>query len=421
MIMEGISNIITFCVWFGTIILCVIIVAAGVFRWLSPSESRARRFNIMAWIAFSILCILGLIHYGTKELNRSMSSDEIAFLFFETAKKAIMGLMLGVIVISVLMLLIVVILCICDSLWIILQAKKGVTGSSPHIKAVKTPAVILAIAWGFIALFCVLPFLVGDQNRNNPIEIWKDGVCKIESLSDFDWLENRDADSISIPFPEDDLNDGGAVNSGSNDSANYSSGNLASYILIYVIVLGVGFAVTKILYSIIRHTLSESENINLIDEYSSPIALLAVGIAVLCTLKGGIGYKTIVSLLKSFGIVIVIFAIIIFTLEIIRLLINIRESFIRLEARYLFISLVGQTALLMLGVLNSIYGAVNSMISGGMDAKMYQIERKLRQKVIDAMDKAIDSKEKSADNEQMTNEKDHKTTFCPFDEKVTKK
>lgn len=88
-----------------------------------------------------------------------MSNDEIAFPFFETAKKAIMGLMLGVIVISVLMLLIVAILCICDSLRIILQAKKGVTGSSPHIKAVKTPVVILAIAWGFIALFCVLPFL----------------------------------------------------------------------------------------------------------------------------------------------------------------------------------------------------------------------------------------------------------------------
>ena len=215
-------------------------------------------------------------------------------------------------------------------------------------------------------------------------------------------------------------------NGDNNNLEDFSSKSVASYTLIFIIILGVGIAVVKILYSIIEQTLKKKKNVNLIDEYSSPIALLAVGIALLMLFQQGDFPKenrldTIGALLGAFCTVIFIAAIIILTLEIIRLLMDIREDFIRLEARYIFISLVGQSALLLLEMLNSIYGAVNSTVSGDPDNNLLQFNATLRQKIVDAMDDNIDVKEISSLTDQIKDVDDSETTFIPFDENVTKK
>ena len=428
--MKELSSIITFCIWFGTVSLCVVLIFLGILRWLRNDE-RDKRLNIMAWIAFIVLCTMFAIRYETKGLDTvvtdsgqkevdengygvglidgeqengeniesvttigsNINSKALTFSL-KILKNGIEMVLIGVIALLAIVILLIVIRCIISSLKIIWKTKTETVDkdSFAFISAIKAPVVILVIAWGIIALFCILPFLMGEWGKGNLIEIWQDGTCKITSL-----------------FSPD------------NGAEVFSFEVLISYILIYVIIIGVGFAVVKILHSIIGHTLKERKSENLIDEYSSPIALLAVGVAILWTLKGEQFGDRIVNLLESFCAVIFIFAIIVLTLEIIRLLINMRDNFIRLEARYLFISLVGQSALLILGMLNFIYGAVNNTIGSTEDTKIGKIEVKLRNKLVNAMDKAIEPEKKFPDDEQIENADKRKLTFWPFDEKVTKK
>jgi len=370
--MNELSSIITFCAWFGTISLCVVLIVWGIYKWL---YGKTQKLNIMAWIAFIILCIMFVNSYKINEED-----------VLRISKTVIKILLMGSVALLIILLLLIVILCIITSFKIIWKAK---TESSAIFDAIKTPVVILVIAWGIIALFFIFPFLIGEKS-NGIIEIWQDGVYKITSLF-----------STKNNVPDSPLK------------------TTASYSLIYVIVLGVSFAIVKILRSIIGHTLQEAKRKNLIDEYSSPIALLAVGVAMLWTLKGE-QFDKIGNLLKSFCTVIFIFAVIVLTLEIIRLLINMRENFIRLEARYLFILLVGQSALLILGALNFIYGTINNTIGSTEDTKIMQTEIKLKNKIVDTMNQVIDNKKKLPNGEQKEKDK-RKLTFWPFDEKVTKK
>lgn len=448
--MEGALNILTFCGLFGTICFCAILVIYAILNWLKPAQTKMQRLNIMAGIAFVVLCILALVHFETTEPleeqnNRGMAADSTEYLetnrsstsnqpaqsaeyeedgkglvsttlFFKISRTAIGGLILGTIVISIIALLIVVIRCIFNGIYNLLSIKSS-TGkictefqNSALSGAFKNTTVILVIALGIFSLFFFLPFLVGEQTKENPIEIWKDGVTKIESIFGFN----------------DEKASSNGTNGDNNNLEDFSSKSVASYTLIFIIILGVGIAVVKILYSIIEQTLKKKKNVNLIDEYSSPIALLAVGIALLMLFQQGDFPKenrldTIGALLGAFCTVIFIAAIIILTLEIIRLLMDIREDFIRLEARYIFISLVGQSALLLLEMLNSIYGAVNSTVSGDPDNNLLQFNATLRQKIVDAMDDNIDVKEISSLTDQIKDVDDSETTFIPFDENVTKK
>lgn len=381
--LEQIFDILAFCICCGIIILCIILIISGVLRWIKDDTTRDKRLNKMAWIAAAVLGIGFLRHYKVEGLG--------TFLF-KKSKTAISGLLGSVIVLSAVMLLVIAILCICNSVKIIWESKKNssVKQNFEFGKVLKNPTVMSVVAWGVLAMFFILPFLAGRQ-ISDPIENWKDGVYRIGGL----FKTER---------------------SGVNDPADFQFNALASYMLVYIIVLGVGFAVEKILYAIIGHTLHEKKNRNLIDEYSSPIALLAVGVAILWTIQDDKEPVEIGELLKSFGTVSFIFAIAILTLEVVRLLINVRENFIRQEARYLFVSLIGQSAMLLLGVLNSIYGAVNNTIGSTDNTNMGQIETKLTQRMIKAMDKAIDNTDTDSKNEA-----DSKTTFCPFAEKVTKK
>lgn len=420
--MNELSSIITFCIWFGTGSLCVVLIFWGILRWLR--NERDKKLNIMAWIAFTVLCTMFAIRYETKGLDAVVAGsgqkeldengygiglmdeeqengENIEFVtaigsnvnskaltfFLKISKNVIEMVLIGVVAFLAIVILLIVIRCITSSLKIIWKTKTETVDkdSFAFINAIKAPVVILVISWGIIALFCVLPFLMGEWGKGNLIEIWQDGTCKITNL-----------------FSPD------------NGAEGFSFEVLISYILIYIIIMGVGFAVVKILHSIIGHTLKERKSENLIDEYSSPIALLAVGVAILWTLKGEQFDDKIKDLLKSVVSVIFIFAIIVLTLEIIRLLINMRDNFIRLEARYLFISLVGQSALLILGMLNFIYGTINNTIGSTEDTKIEKIEVKLRNKLVNTMDKAIEPKKKFPNDEQ-------KLTFWPFDEKVTKK
>ena len=97
------------------------------------------------------------------------------------------------------------------------------------------------------------------------------------------------------------------------------------------------------------------------------------------------------------------------TLETIRLLVDMSERLIRVEAKYLFIFLVGQATILLLSMLNSIYGAVNAIIGDKAGTALDQIQDKIRNAMIAAMDRQLDG------------QKNHKRTFSGFTGKSTKK
>lgn len=466
--MEGLVNIVVFCGMFGTIALCVVLVIAGVLRWLGAGNTREKRLNILAWIALIVLIVAALACYyartstistprGNGESNIENSQQPVetgnggdtgdslilskpenkgGFLYrlFGVSKSLIGLLIFGVVMVSAITILIVVALCIYRALCIIITncsngagANNGRTATPPQDTLANatledimgTPIVKMVLAWGILALFFILPLLVGDPDSGQPIDVWETGANKIVKLVDLSGEAKKSSDIQAANFPEEnDLNaeEGTETETEANAQIPEQSSSryvLTSYVLIYIMILGVGYAVIKILYSIIDHSLENNPDKTILDEYSSPIALLAVGISFLWAIKdGGIPRNsygdTIFELLKSFGTVLIIVAVIVLVLEIVRLLLDMGETLIRDEGRILFIALVGQSAMLILGMLVSIYDAVNSAI-GDTGADMGQIEAKMREGIIQVMDAQIEEK------------RDHKMTFSAFDEKTTKK
>ena len=226
---------------------------------------------------------------------------------------------------------------------------------------------------------------MGDKSSSRVTQVWKTGV-----------------NEISMYF-----------NSSNAGESFYKQ--LSSYVLIFIIVLGVGFATIKILYSIVNRTFAEKGEKELLDEYSAPIGLLAVGVSLLWTITKedsdlwGDPLGTITALLKSFAAVIFIVALAILTLEIIRLLMDMREKIIRQEAKLLFVSLVGKASIVLLEMLNSIYGALNNVIGNANDDMLGKIHDQIRNEMIHVIKKQINDK------------KEYETVFWGFDEKITKK
>lgn len=410
--MEGVKSIIEFCGLLGITILCIILSVSCILRWIRPSQTRIKRLNIITGIVIFLFCSTIGVHYViTDPQGSARKAETIVFIFVNAIKGTIGLLMFGIIAASIIIMIFVVILCLYKCLCIIFRNKRNTDNIDENsetnvlVNKVKNPIVIVVLVWGIMALFLILPFLIGEQINDDPIQTWVNGVYKIERLFDLDENKSKQQEFV-VDF---------SLNNASNDVTQFSFKILAAYTLIYIIVLGIGIAIIKILYSIIKHTLEKSEDKSLLDEYSSPIALLSVGVALLWTIRNGDLPKedfgeTIIALFKSFATVIIIVALAILTLEIIRLLMDMREKIIRKEARYLFISLVGQVAILILNMLNSIYNGIKSAIDGGTrDTGLRQIGEKLEEKIIQTMDAEIDNSENPS------------TTFSPFNEKITKK
>lgn len=467
--MDGIINVLVFCALFGTIFLGIGLAVSGILRWLRPTsgnpdpgtapvidiEKRRKRLNIASWVAFVVLCLMLLAYFGVAGLPgsennygtiESMGSpveneagevlgtaepqqsggDTMTVVALNILRMIIGLLMFGSIAFSVIMLLFAIIFFICKVLSIIIQAKKG-NGhaneeSKKFVDIIKVPVVRGFVAWGIFALFFVLPFVVGERTNGSPMETWKSGVNNIVDLFYMgSKTETPSADSEAEELYTDSeegklLTESKEGELSAESKAEVSSTDiLISYMLIYIIVLGVGSVVIKLLCSIIEHASNEEEKGELIDEYSSSIALLAVGVAALWAMKGKAEEedygKLIFNLLKAFGTVMFIAALVILTLEIIRLLMDMKEKIIRQEARYLFISLIGKSAMLLLGALNWIYDAVNSVMGNIESRTMHRMDDRVKKRMVDIMGEQMDDRDKPKG----------KVTFSVFDERTTKK
>lgn len=416
--MEDILNVISLLLILGTIIVFFVIVIRNLLYWIAPSETRTKRLSIIAGVILGGFCITYFIRYTKiiELLNGGKGDGEISGLFIAISKITIKLLMLGTVVVSVIMLLIVIFLFLYHGGKALKKENRGnlakqLRDKSDELKEViKTPIVIFAITWGIIVIFFILPILMGNQKEGKNwsiAEVWKDGVYRITSFVKL----NEEDKGESTELKEDIETGVETKKSNSDESPFYKV--LLFYILIFIIVLGIGIATIRILYSIICDIFTRKNTNTIIDEYSNSIGILAVGIALLLTFQNidfldKTGPVIIYEFLKTFALVIFVISLIILTLEIIRLLMDMKEELIRQEAKYLFISLVGHVSVLLLDMINVFYLAVSSALGNTTDDAMDEEQVTIKRKMVEIIEDQI-------------KKKSNKGTFSDFDKKVTKK
>lgn len=414
--MEGLKDILTFCVGFGIITLCVVLIVSGILRWLAPCSTRARRLDILAWIVVAALSAASLLYFtwgpGSNDSTKAMT-------FLNVSSKLFMILALGVIAASATVLLVIIAIYLYNILRVITHTGDQIyvrdSRLDKFIQPLRSRAVILAVAWGIMALFLILPLFAGMPTikTNEASETSK--AAETNEISEAS--ETNEINGL-IEIWENGVNKIGCIFGKDKNKSTFDA--FVTYTLIYIIVLGVGLAAIKILHSIITQSIKKTHK-DIIEEYSDPIGLLAVGVAVLWSLKeGGFTGKNasgiVLELLESFVAVAVIATLVILVLEVIRLLMDMKEPFIRQEARYLFVALVGECAIVVMEMVFTFCGALSNAI-GGRGHTFAEFEEKVRDKMERLMKKQLDAKA----SEQPDNNNDHERIFAAFDQKITRK
>lgn len=440
--LNGILDILKVCLWLGVIIVCVALVVSGILRWLAPPEKRSRRLNISGWLAFTMLIIMILYGWRADILHlftNSGGSQAMTSIAVNSTKMAVKLLLLGaVFAIAAIVLLVFIVLLIKGIRVVLCAQNRTVKDWAKALKELgeqfsvitKTPIFTFFVTCGVLSVFIILPLLLGNpEGETGMAETWVDGVQTFASAisRNESTAKNADADTDDNANPKEDENpiEDTDPDRGINLTRNTAKAKdipipeaVITYILVYVIVLGVGFSIARILYTIVKDNLKQKQTINLFDEYSGSMGVLGVGVSILLVLQDDELniyqdelLKILAGFFKYFTIVAIVMALAIVILEVIRLVMDMRETLIRKEARYLFVALVGRVSLLTLMLLNSISSALSSAIGQHDDVDISQTQRKLIRHITEAMDQEIDG--------GIEDNKD--ATFASFKESVTKK
>lgn len=442
--LNSIVDMLKICLWLGVIIVCIILVISGILRWLAAqgnTEERRKKLNISGWIAFVVLT--AMIFYSRRESVTEFFCDNdgskaLTSVVVNGSKMAVKLLLLGTAFAIVAIVSLVVILLVSKGIRATLDgqnksvkdwAKKLKEVGNQFSEIVRTPIFTFFVTCGILLAFILLPFLLGNsEDKVGLAETWGNGVQKFVSVIYKNEAETKN-DSGST---DNNVNTEGGINSNRNtepnENENVPSGrnsgyskdlsisDVITYILVYIIVLGVGFAVTRILYAIVRDNLKQKHSISLIDEYSGSMGIMGVGVSILLVLHNIDIYQNepldvVLAFLKYFAIVAIAMTLAIVMLEIIRLVMDMRETLIRREARYLFVALVGQASLLILVLLDSIFSALNSAVGQGReDMDISYIQNKLIRNITKTMEQEINRE---------TDDRD--VTFTIFKTSITKK
>ena len=439
--LNGILDILKVCLWLGVIIICVALVVLGILRWIAPPEKRSRRLNISGWLAFTVLTIMILYGWRADILRLFTNSDgsqAITSIAINGTKMAVKLLLLGVVfAISVIVLLVLIVLLTKGVRVALCTQNKTVKDWTKTLKELgdqfgtitKTPIFTFFVTCVVLSVFIILPLLLGSpEGEAGMAETWVDGVQTFASAvnrsdgttKNADTNTDDTANSEEDENPTEDSDPDGAINLTGNTTKTKDipiPEAVITYILVYVIVLGVGFSIARILYAIVKDNLKQKQTTNLFDEYSGSMGVLGVGVSILLVLQDDELniyqdklFKILGGFFKYFVIVTVVMALAIVILEVIRLVMDMRETLIRKEARYLFVALVGRASLLILMLLNSVFSALSSAIGQHDDVDISQTQRKLIRHITEAMDREIDWKTENRD-----------ATFVSFKESVTKK
>lgn len=409
--MESIKqaiSLIGYCLLLGGVGLCLALLVGAVLRWLASSTKRAARMNKLAAIAAAALCAAGLLFVMRGTIAKAFggtegSAKEAMVTTIGAVQLLLKLLLLGLGVVSIVALFAVIAVFLEHGLKAVFDAGVQETDSlekrlnviGKRFKIIlKNPAVTAITTWGLLALFFFLPLLAGNSSTGSLTETWKSGVQEIVTFADSDKKTEADASQMSM---SPDIGDSTPAKTQASKGGNEEEAGdrffrqLLQYISFAVILPGVAFAVFKLLFSILSQAFAGTGKNDILDEYSGAIGVLGVGVAVLWTIqKKSFSHlelsELIFEFLKAFCVVMLLIALIVLTLEIIRLLLDMRQKLIRQEAKYLFTSLIGQASLLLFSMLRALYDAVSSAIGTPDNDALKRAEEGIKRKMTEAME-----------------------------------
>lgn len=404
------NNVMTY-IWMLGLVTSAVLTVIGILRWLKDADKRKHRLNIVSGFAFCILVLL--------LLSVSWSSVSAGFdqWFGDNAKATKSLIMTSKITIKVLLIVLVVAFAVMLTvtaagfvlygLWAMIYTvcsfgepnkeslKKDLQDKAGKLVVLlNNPVFILIIVGGILAVFGILPVVMGGKPEDSLAKCWISGVREIAALCKGD---------SKMDFP----------------------GALSLYMLVYISVLGIGYAVANIMFEIIKELLNRKSRKSFLSEYSNSIVLLAVGISILLMFSFGDTDEELIwtywfgNFAKAFGLVLFVVALGVLTLEIVRLLMDMKEKLIRREARYLFVLLVGQCTVIIGKVLSLVYYGINGaltgneMVSDHAEEFTENVQEKILEQITLNVDEEISGAGKNADVTEIP--------FAVFEKRVIRK
>ena len=274
------------------------------------------------------------------------------------------------------------------------------------IKVLREPLVKGILTLSVFAAFIVIPlFCVEEQTDRGLFELWKTGVMTIGDV----YKRQVAEDGTVRAFPE----------------------AFAFYLVLYVIVLGTAFGAANIVYIIFDDLLTKMSGRGFLREYSNSIGLLAVGVALLYSIflddkkpntaaatgENASAFPRFVGRsLEAMAVVILLFAVVVIVLEIINLLMDMRDTLLREEGGFIFSYLILLGATLLASVLHSLYLAISNLLI--TDDRVNEKIEKIYQNVIDGMCEAV---ERKVNRLRAGYRREGKMTFHPFNSRITRK
>lgn len=389
-------------------ILLVLIAVKTILQWLNPKDGmkktwRQHRHNLLG--IFSIVTLIGAACGWVVLQNKNdleQANEEITPAFVHGVKVVVKLLMAA----SALMLIFVV-AGFCMGVAFIAGKKVyyAVVGKdsdkkkdtdqikrkSKLLNVAKSPEIVSVLTASVLAVYVVIPLFFGDIHKGF-LGCWKQGIMEIGKAL---------APTSGLPFTT----------------------AVVLYLIIYIIVLGIVFCAASIVYTILEDTLSGNGRAGFLHEYSSSIGVLAVSLAVLCSVyfgdnNGGISRMTqiVQNVVLSLAETILIVALIIVVLEIVRLMIDMKGTLIREEAGFIFVYLVLLGATLIAQVLYSLYSAISSALA--IDQAETDKVKEIYHSIVDGMCEVVEEKVIQLKNR---NPLSRKTSFKVFDRRITRK
>ena len=300
--MDGILDLLKVCLWLGLIIVCVALIVSGILRWLASSKKRTGRLNIAGWIAFAILAVMFFYNQRTNIDSFFANGDDskaLTSVVINGSKMTAKIFLLGAVFSIATIILLVFIILLSKGIraafyardtevkdWAKVVKEKG----NQFGVIVRTPIFTFFVTCGILLVFIILPLLLGTPKGEMGLaETWIDGVQTFASAINRNEYVEKD---LTLNAGES-ADSGGDIDSNEDTDLNRNIDKtrlplpeaVITYMLVYVIVLGVGFSIARILYAIVKDNLNQKQTATLIDEYSSSMGVLGVGVSILLVLQ----------------------------------------------------------------------------------------------------------------------------------------
>ena len=394
--------------WIILLAFAVVLTVKGILQWAGNPKRRQSRLKIVSICAFLFLIVM-LVLFNLEEIHRFIEGIEkvngsATTLMVNTSKVIVKSLLIVIVVSFSIIIALIGILFAAYGVWAIIRVitaclknecskeklEKDLKESAEKIVILfKTSAFKIIIAGGILALYVMLPIIMGNDESDSLAECWDVGL---EKIAEYCFGQQEIMNSFS------------------------------QYSLVFIALIGVGYVAFSILYEIIKERLAKKDVF--LNEYSSSIGVLAVGVALLLAASESrwgklTSIKDLLEKAEPFLVIIFVIAFGVLTLEIVRLLLDMKERLIRRMARYLFVLLVGLCTSIFVKVLLMVFNTLVSIL-GRKNVILDDVEEHMERMCNRIMIKLMEDMEEEL-NRKDTNDKKLRIPFKAFKGRVVRK